>query len=79
MTGKFNPIDNLKFNSDAFFYDLNYSLTSTPFCKWAMTQSSNVHDGMGMLVYQAAHSFKIWFGLFPDTKKVIKDIEGMKE
>jgi len=79
LTGKFNPIDNLKFDPDAFFYDLNYSLTLTPFCKWAMTQSSNVHDGMGMLVYQAAHSFKIWFDLFPDTKKVIKDIEGIRE
>ena len=44
-----------------------------------MTQSSNVHDGMGMLVYQAAHSFKIWFGLFPDAKKVTNDIEGMRE
>ena len=44
-----------------------------------MNQSPNVHDGMGMLVYQAAHSFKIWFDLFPDTKKVIKDIESIRE
>jgi shikimate 5-dehydrogenase len=34
---------------------------------------------MGMLVYQAAYSFEKWFGTFPETKSVIKDLEDMRE
>ena len=31
-----------------------------------------------MLVHQAAHSYNMWFGIFPDTAKVIQDIEDMR-
>jgi shikimate 5-dehydrogenase len=32
-----------------------------------------------MLVYQAAYSFEKWFNVFPETDKVIKDLEGLRE
>ena len=79
LTGNFKPMENLILNKDTYFYDLNYSLTETHFCKWANENSNNVFDGMGMLVYQAAYSFEKWFGTFPETKSVIKDLEDMRE
>ena len=79
LTGNFKPMENLLLNKDTYFYDLNYSLTETHFCKWANENSNNVFDGIGMLVYQAAYSFEKWFGTFPETKSVIKDLEDMRE
>lgn len=79
LTGEFKPIKEISINKDSFFYDLNYSLVETPFCKWAAEKSDNVFDGTGMLVYQAAHSFKAWFQVFPETKSVLEDLESMRE
>ena len=79
LTGEFEPIENISLDSKTFFYDLNYSLTGTPFCKWAKQKSDSVYDGTGMLVHQAAHSFEKWFKVFPETNSVIKDLESMRE
>ena len=79
LTGDFEPIENLPLDDKTFFYDLNYSLVETPFCKWAKQISNNVFDGIGMLVFQAAHSFEKWFNVFPETSGVIKDLEKMRE
>ena len=79
LTGNFFPEENIPLTSKTYFYDLNYSLTETPFCKWANEKSDNVYDGMGMLVYQAAYSFEKWFNIFPNTDKVINDLEEMRE
>ena len=51
LTGEFKPIEEIFTNSSTYFYDLNYSLTETPFCKWASENSKYVFDGIGMLVY----------------------------
>ena len=79
LTGDFFPEENIPLTSKTYFYDLNYSLTETPFCKWANEKADNVQDGMGMLVYQAAYSFEKWFNIFPNTDKVINDLEEMRE
>lgn len=79
LTGEFFPEENIPSTIETHFYDLNYSLTETPFCKWAKEKSENVYDGMGMLVYQAAYSFEKWFNIFPNTDKVINDLEEMRE
>ena len=79
LTGEFKPIEDILIDECTHFYDLNYSLTQTPFCKWAKEKSENVDDGIGMLVYQAAHSFEKWFKVFPDTDGVINDLHGMRE
>ena len=71
--------DSILIDECTHFYDLNYSLTQTPFCKWAKEKSEHVDDGIGMLVYQAAHSFEKWFKVFPETAGVIKDLHGMRE
>ena len=78
LTGNFFEPEYLNFSKKVFFYDLNYSLDQTPFCEWASNHSSNVYDGTGMLVNQAAHSFKSWFNILPSTSKVINDLKGLK-
>jgi len=79
LTGEFKPIENILISKNTYFYDLNYSLVQTPFCRWALNKSDKVFDGMGMLVFQAAHSFDKWFSVFPETQNVIKDLEAMRE
>ena len=78
LTGNFFEPEDLNFSKKVFFYDLNYSLDQTPFCEWASNHSSNVYDGTGMLVNQAAHSFKSWFNILPSTSQVINDLKGLK-
>jgi shikimate dehydrogenase len=51
--------------------DLNYGEAAIPFLAWA--RAANAHDaidGLGMLVEQAAESFRLWHGLRPDTDEV---------
>ena len=50
-----------------------YSLKTTPFNQWALDQGAKrVYDGLGMLVEQAAESFRVWRGVSPETASVIE-------
>jgi len=62
------------FFADAKSYDLNYSMEPTPFRLWSGPYVSEAADGLGMLVAQAAESFRIWRGDFPDFIPVIDKI-----
>jgi len=56
------------FNSKTISYDLSYSKDETPFNMMAKTRGTKeAHDGLGMLVNQAALSFKIWNKFMPDV------------
>ena len=53
---------------DMCIYDLSYSFEDTPFLKLAKSKGiENYHDGIGMLIHQAALSFKIWTGQVPNS------------
>ena len=54
-----------------YFYDLSYGNISTRTLEEAKGQGWLVRDGLGMLVRQAAASFRIWFNTRPDTLSVI--------
>lgn len=56
-------------------YDLSYGLKPTPFSVWAREQgAAQSVMGWGMLVEQAAESFRIWRDVRPDTAEVLRHL-----
>jgi shikimate dehydrogenase len=53
-------------------YDMAYGKTDTPFLRWALKLGClRALQGWGMLVEQAAESFRIWRGVRPATAPVL--------
>lgn len=59
------------FTCDVTCYDMTYARTLTPFLQYAKESGvTQLIDGLGMLVGQAAQSFYLWRGVKPDTHEV---------
>ncbi|MDJ0740482.1 MAG: shikimate dehydrogenase [Gammaproteobacteria bacterium] len=53
-------------------YDMLYASEPTAFVEWGRARrAARALDGLGMLVEQAAESFRLWRGVMPDTAPVI--------
>ena len=74
LSGELPPLpDDIFTDPNACAYDMMYSAQATPFMQWAKQQGAGyIHDGLGMLVEQAAESFYIWRKKRPETQGVIK-------
>jgi shikimate dehydrogenase len=71
VAGQLPPVPD-ELAKDAICYDMYYADHDTPFTRWAKDHgASAAHMGFGMLVEQAAESFRIWRGLRPQTRAVI--------
>lgn len=58
-------------------YDLSYASGDTPFVTWARAQgAAAAHQGLGMLVEQAAESFFLWRRVRPDTQPVLASLRA---
>jgi shikimate dehydrogenase len=58
-------------------YDMLYSNQVTPFQAWGNEhKAARSLDGLGMLVEQAAESFRLWRGILPETAQVIEMLRG---
>ena len=58
-------------------YDTAYAAKPTPFVEWGTTEGAAIAtDGLGMLVEQAAESFRIWRGRKPRTASVIQALRA---
>jgi len=69
------PLDPDCFAPDAYAYEMVYGV-ETPFMALARSLGARVHDGLGMLVEQAAEQFNLWRGLRPETGPVIAELRG---
>lgn len=75
VRGETPPYPDKAVSSATVCYDLSYGLEPTPFTAWARRQgAAQAVMGWGMLVEQAAESFRIWRGVRPDTAAVLKQI-----
>ena len=76
VKGETPPYPAAAVSPETFCYDLSYGLTPTPFSEWARQHgASKSLMGWGMLVEQAAESFRIWRGVRPDTAPVLKQMK----
>jgi|LakMenEpi03Aug12_release.lakeMendotaPanAssembly.Ray.scaffolds.fasta_scaffold94366_2 shikimate dehydrogenase len=58
-------------------YDLMYAAEPTAFMRQAQADGAQqAHDGLGMLVGQAAESFYLWHGVRPETGSVLRMIRA---
>lgn len=53
-------------NDQGACYDLIYGAHETPFLKMCSAWTAHRSDGLGMLLAQAARSFELWTGVYPD-------------
>lgn len=78
LQGDLPPLPASIFNSAACSYDMMYAAQATPFMQWSKANgATQVFDGLGMLVEQAAESFYIWRGVKPQTRPVIEHIRKL--
>jgi len=57
--------------------DLNYGEAAIPFLAWARSVSCRYcFDGLGMLVEQAAESFHLWHGVYPQTDAIYAELRA---
>lgn len=75
LSGEVPPIPASAFALNAWAYDMMYAQEPTAFVRWALEQgAAQACDGLGMLVEQAAESFRIWRGIRPATGPVIAQL-----
>jgi len=77
LVGEVPPLPDDILASGAWCYDMLYDNQATAFQTWGRThQASRSLDGLGMLVEQAAESFRLWRGVLPETAAVIRMLRG---
>jgi shikimate dehydrogenase len=77
LQGEQPPFPATVIGARTFCYDLVYGRGTTPFVAWAREHGAGVAEqGWGMLVEQAAESFRIWRGVRPETKAIIAELRA---
>ncbi len=72
--GKHPGLPPSMFHCDSLCYDLNYGAVAEPLRNFCLEAEIRYQDGLGMLVEQAALSFKLWTGRMPETEVVLKQL-----
>jgi shikimate dehydrogenase len=72
LSGDIPPIPDGALSAQTVCYDLAYGRSATAFVKWAHGKGcGRALQGLGMLVEQAAESFRLWRGVRPATARVM--------
>jgi shikimate dehydrogenase len=75
LSGELPPIPETVIHQQTTCYDMMYGAEPTVFNQWAEKLNAGATlDGLGMLVEQAAESFKAWRGVRPESSPVIASI-----
>ena len=73
LSGQMPPIPAEAISGQTICYDLAYGQSATAFVRWARGQGcAQALQGLGMLVEQAAESFRLWRGVRPATGAVLE-------
>ena len=70
------PVDPRFLYNHLYVFDLIYN-RQTPLLKEAGGKGLKCQNGLDMLIYQAAESFKIWTGIYPPVDIMRKAAEGV--
>ncbi|NBD94849.1 MAG: shikimate dehydrogenase [Gammaproteobacteria bacterium] len=68
------PLERDWLADSAVAYDLNYGAAHAAFAQWCQRHGLPAHDGLGMLVGQAALAFEIWTGRRPALSPVLDEL-----
>jgi shikimate dehydrogenase len=68
------PLEREWLADSAVAYDLNYGTAHAAFSRWCDAHGLPAHDGLGMLVGQAALAFEIWTGRRPEMAPVLEEL-----
>ena len=72
LSGEIPPIPDAALSAQTVCYDLAYGRSATAFVRWAHSKGcARALQGLGMLVEQAAESFRLWRGVRPATARVM--------
>ncbi|MEW8291048.1 MAG: shikimate dehydrogenase [Candidatus Thiodiazotropha endolucinida] len=72
LAGEVPSIPDSVLSKGGWCYDMLYSNQATAFQQWGYEhKAARSLDGLGMLVEQAAESFRLWRGILPETSPVI--------
>lgn len=75
LRGDLPPLSTNVIGASTLVYDMMYSSQTTRFNQWALELGAGkAVDGLGMLVEQAAESFRIWRGVTPETAPIIEEL-----
>jgi shikimate dehydrogenase len=66
------PLDYEGFSADKWAIDLNYAAPETSFLRKSSEMGAKTADGAGMLLHQAAASFRLWTGQSPPLAEMRK-------
>ena len=77
LSGSTPRLDTRVVGAQTDAYDLGYGAGLTPFLTWARQLGArSTHDGLGMLIEQAAESFELWRGVRPQTGDVRRKLRA---
>lgn len=72
LSGDIPPITEAAISPQTVCYDLAYGRSASAFVEWARRAGcARALQGLGMLVEQAAESFRLWRGVRPSTREVL--------
>ncbi|WP_353090455.1 shikimate dehydrogenase [Methylibium sp.] len=76
LAGAAVPVSGRVLRPGALALDMMYGPAAQGFLHWAAAQGAHGRDGLGMLVEQAAESFRFWRGMRPPTDAVLAELRA---